>query len=124
MSGALRAHNFNRIERKLDSMEQVGAELLPRFCEADVDDPQGGGGVAFAVQEQAHAGRAGRKGESVVLVTRGTLRRTEAVLNRARIKFRGEKRTLHQSATIPSSGPFALAPAAVSYTRPRSTGRG
>lgn len=35
-------------------------------------------------------GRAGRKGESVVLVTRGTLRRTEAVLNRARIKFRFE----------------------------------
>ncbi|WP_129646550.1 bifunctional sugar phosphate isomerase/epimerase/4-hydroxyphenylpyruvate dioxygenase family protein [Peristeroidobacter agariperforans] len=28
MSGAARAHNFNLIERKLDTMEQVGADLL------------------------------------------------------------------------------------------------
>ncbi len=28
MSGAVRAHNFNLIERKLDTMEQVGADLL------------------------------------------------------------------------------------------------
>lgn len=28
MSGAARAHNFKRIERKLDTMEQVGADLL------------------------------------------------------------------------------------------------